>query len=50
MFLFKIQHNGLEPIKEFCKQAVLMYEETKFSLNDITSNRNKNNFEENYDI
>ena len=46
MFLNKIQRNGLQPIKEFCKHNGLMYEKTKFSLSDITSNRNKNNFEE----
>lgn len=49
-FLSKIRRNGLEPVKEFCKQAGLMYENTNFSLNDITYNQNKNNFDENYDI
>lgn len=49
MFLSKIRRNGLEPVKEFCKQAGLMYEKTKFSLNDVIYNPNKNNFEANYD-
>lgn len=50
MFLSKIKRNGLEPVAEFCKEAGLMYEKTKFTLKDITHNKNKNNFEEIDDI
>lgn len=50
MFLSKIQHKGLEPVIEFCKQAGLLYKNTQFSLRDITENRNRNHLEENSDI
>lgn len=46
MFLNKAHRNGLEPVKELCKHAGLMHTKSKFTLNDIISNRNKNDFEE----
>lgn len=38
--------NGQEPVKEFFKQAGNMYEKTKFTISDITRNKNKNIFQE----
>lgn len=46
MFLSKIQRNREEPVEEFFKQAGNMYEKTKFTISDITRNKNKNVFQE----
>lgn len=46
MFLNQAKRNGLEPVKEFCRHAGLMFTKTGFTLNDVICNRNSNDFEE----
>lgn len=50
MFLNKIQREGLDPVKEFCKQAGVLYKNRQFSLNDIVDNQNHNEIHETNEI
>ena len=50
MFLAKIQHKRLEPLKEFCKEAGLLYQSKQFTLHDIINNQNHNQLEETDEI
>lgn len=46
MFLNKTRRQGLDPVKEFCKQAGLLYKNIQFSLADIFDNRNNNEMDD----
>lgn len=45
MFLSKIRRQGMEPVKEFCNQAGLLYKNIHFTFRDVSENKNKNDFE-----